>query len=286
MSTIEEKRMYGDQREGTVAYVASERGVATVRVSGDRVGRFGLAHRCEARDLATVDGAVVVATAEDVLVGPGEFEPLGLGPAVAVTTLDGGVLAGTPDGTVSRHADGAWSAVGAVEDVRALSGEFVAAAGGVFRVGDGLAGVGLADARDVAAGGTVLAATGDGLYRLGNGWLCEREGAFDVATTRETGPTGPGRASANAETGESAGAVADAHAADGETLYARTDGWTAVDLPVAESVVDVAYGECVYAATGPGTFLVEAAPDRTADGTGGWRPRSLGLPGISALAVA
>jgi len=266
MSAIEEKRIYGDHREETVISLATGQGVATVRISGDQVGRFGLEHRCRARDIATTDGAVVVATDEDVLVGPEPFESLAFGPAVAVSASDGGpTFAADETGAVARYDDGDWTAVGSVGEVHALSDEFVAAADGVFRIdGDDLTSVGLDATRDVTTdGGTPLAATDDGLYRLGNGWLREREGSFTAVTA------GQGQA----------------HAATADALYARDDEWTALDLSVAEPVVDVDYGECVYAATEPGTVLVEADPDRTADGGGGWRSRSIGLPDVSALAV-
>lgn len=269
MGDMEEDRIYADRRTETVGYLATGQGVATVRVSSDRVGRFSLAAACTARDVAAAaDGAVYVATDADVLVGPDEFDSLGFGPAVAVTTVDDTVLAADESGTVSRYADDEWTALGTVDDVRALSGNLVAAADGVSRVdGDELRHVGLANARDVAADGAPLAATDDGLYRLGNGWLAELEGPFTtVAVAGDAGET--------------------AHAATTEALYAReADAWTAVDLPVTEPVVDVAYGECVYAVTERGTFLVDADPETTPDGAGGWRSRSLGLPDVTALAV-
>ncbi|WP_436929831.1 HVO_0234 family beta-propeller protein [Halosimplex halobium] len=268
MSAIEEKRMYGDRREETVAYLATGQGVATVRVSGDQVGRFGLAHRTAARDVATTDGAVVVATDEAVLVGPDEFESLGFGPAVAVgTDREDDVLAADESGRVARYRDGEWTDLGTVGDVRAIADGFVAAADGVHRVdGADLVNAGLDAARDVATvDGVPLAATDDGLYRLGNGWLREREGSFRVV----------------------AGGGDHAHAATADELFERDgEAWTAVDLPVDEQVVSVDYGECVYAVTAGGTFLVEADPETTADGAGGWRSRSLGLPDVAALAVA
>jgi len=259
--------MYGDRREETVAYLATAQGVATVRVSGDQVGRFGLAHRTDARDVATVDGAVVVATDEAVLVGREEFEPLEFGPAAAVgTDREGDVLAAAESGRVARYRDGEWVDLGTVAAVRAIADGFVAAADGVWRVdGDGLVSAGLDAARDVAvADGVPLAATDDGLYRLGNGWLCEREGSFGAVAA------GGGHA----------------HAATADEFVER-DGeeWTSVDLPVEGPVVGVDYGECVYAVTAGGTFLVEADPETTADGAGGWRSRSIGLPNVAALAV-
>ncbi|MEF8851350.1 MAG: hypothetical protein V5A44_05245 [Haloarculaceae archaeon] len=290
MGEMDEDRVYDDRRRETVAYLATGQGVATVRVASDRVGRFSLTHQCTARDIAAAGERVYVATPEGVLAGgvgtdaetagavPGEFDSLEFPDAVTVTaaaTDDGepSVVAAGADGTVARYRDDAWHELGAVGEVRALSGEFVAASDGVYQlVGDEgdatLRHVGLDDARDVTGGAAPLVATGEGLYRLGNGWLCEREGAFAVVAT-----------------GDTAGGSC-AHAATDETLYARRDGeWTAVDLPVPGTVADVAYGECVYAVTGDGTFLVEADPERTADGAGGWRHRSLGLPDVAALAA-
>lgn len=281
---MDEDRVYDDRRRETVASLATGQGVATVRVASDRVGRFSLAHQCTARDVATTDERVYVATPEGVLAGDvgadaetagaaaGEFDSLGFADAVAVTASDT-VVAAAADGTVARYRGDAWHELGTVPEVRALSGSFVAASDGVYRiVGDAdntsLRHVGLDDARDVAGERVPMAATDDGLYRLGNGWLCERAGRFEVVAT-----------------GDTAGEPC-THAATGETLYARRDDeWTAVDLPVPGTVADVAYGECVYAVTHGGTFLVEADPEHTADGAGGWRHRSLGLPEVSGLAV-
>ena len=288
MADMDEARIYDDRRRETVAYLATGRGVATVQVASDRVGRFALVHRCVARDVAAAADRVYAATPEGVLATDAawsdagaageraapdraEFESLGFPDAVAVTMSDGAVLAADADGTVARHRDDAWEAVGAVEEVRALSNDLVAASDGVYRpVGGDLRNVGLDAVRDVAGTGVPLAATDDGLYRLGNGWLSEREGTFAVV--------GAGIVDGGPEER--------AHAATAETLYARDgDEWGPVDLPVEGTVADVAYGECVYTVTEDGTFLVEADPERTADGTGGWRHRSLGLPEVAALAV-
>jgi len=266
MGEMAEDRVYDERRGETVVYLATGQGVATVRVSSDRVGRFALARRCRARDVATVGDRVVVATAETVLAGPDPFESVGFGESVAVgTDGDGTPLAAGPDGTVARYRDSEWSSLGTVGDVRAIANGFVGAADGVFRVdGDALAPAGLADVRDVAAAGAPLAATDDGLYRLGNGWLREREGRFTVVATDAD----------------------HAHAAAAE-LFARESGdeWEAVTLPTDEPVADVGYGECPYVVTERGTFLIDADPERTPDGAGGWRSRSLGLPDVAALAV-
>lgn len=275
MGEMAADRVYGDRREETVAYVASSHGVATVRVAGDRVGRFGLVHRCVARDLASRDGRLYVATDEGVLGGHEEFKPTGFGRTGVAVTVDVDtdddtvtVLAADDGGTVSRLCDGEWTALGDVPEVRSLSGDMVAASDGLYRVvGGALEHVGLSDARDVTTGGAPLAATDDGLYRLGPGWTRDSEGAFTMV-------------------GADAGGQR-AHAATAETLDKREAAdWRPVDLPVDEQVVDVAYGECAYAVTRDGTFLVEATPEDTADGTGGWRSRALGLPDVTAVAVA
>jgi len=279
MGEMAEDRVYDERRGETVAYVATGQGVATVRVSSDRVGRFALAERCLARDIASIDGRVFVATDDTVLAGPDPFEPVGFGASVAVgADGNGAVLVADPAGTVSRYRDGEWRSLGTVGEVRAIADGFVAAADGVFRVdGDALASVGLADARDVAVASAPLAATDDGLYRLGNGWLREREGEFGVVAAADD------RAAANG------GAPNDgpAHAATAETLFAReaSGEWAPVDLPTDERVADVAYGECPYVVTERGTFLIDADPERTPDGAGGWRSRALGLPDVTALAV-
>jgi hypothetical protein len=68
------------------------------------------------------------------------------------------------------------------------------------------------------------------------------------------------------------------HLSEDGDLYERSEnGWRRCDLPVAEPVADVAYGESAYAVTEDGTFLANAGD--------GWRHRSLGLPGVVGLAV-
>lgn len=266
MSTIDEKRVYGDREGATPAFVATGVGVARVAVSADLVGEFAVVHRCTALDVAA-GGVVAVATDEDVLVGDGEsFETTGFGPAVGVAATAETVVAVGTDGRVADRpvgdadgaaaAEGAWRTLGEVPDARAVDGGLVAAAGGVYRT-DGTH-VGLDDARDVAGGDTAapLAATGDGLYRLGNGWLDEASGEFRAVAVR----------------GERA------HAATTERLYERHDGeWTGRDVP-ATPLAAVGHGpDAVYAVTRDGTFLVDAGD--------GWRTRSLGLPDVRALAV-
>jgi hypothetical protein len=280
---IDEKRIYDEARERTVAYVATGQGLASVELSGDQVGRFGLAHRGRARDVAAGDGIVYAVTEADVVAGPGGgastggengdgpatgsglFGGTGFGGGVAVAFADA-PLAADGSGWVSRYGGEEWSVVGSVEGVREMDGDLVAAAEGVYRVGpEGLDYVGLDDVRDVAAAGVPLAATGDGLYRLGNGWQRALDGEFTTVAA-------DGRR---------------AHAATAGRLYAREEAgeWRPRSLPVEEPVADVAYGECVYVVTGSGTVLVDADPESTPDGAGGWRSRSLGLTDVAAMVV-
>ena len=259
--SLSEKRMYGRTRPETHAYVASGLGVTRVETAGGQIGRFSLVKRCGARDIAGANGEVAVATDESVLVSTAEgFAETGFGPATAVGYGDDLLAAG--DGRVSRYDDGEWQELGTVDDVRAIDGGLLGAAGGVYAL-PGCDRVGLAEVTDVAAG---YAATADGLYRRdGTEWVEIRSGEHGVV----------------AHDGERV------HAADTDSLVELVDGaWTPCDLPVRERVVDVAYGQDSYAITEDGTFLVDTDDDATADGRGGWRSRSLGLPRVVGVAVA
>ncbi|WP_254272844.1 HVO_0234 family beta-propeller protein [Haloarcula marina] len=263
--SLSEKRMYGETRPETHAYVSSGLGVTRVETAGGQIGRFSLAERCSARDIAGSSGEIAVATDESVLVSTDDgFAPAGFGSATAVGYDDNGLLA-AGSGRVARYADGEWADLGSIEGVRAIDGDLLGAADGVYRLPD-CERLGLADVRDVAPG---YAATADGLYRRdGDDWAEVRSGAH--------------------------GAVASdgqrTHAADDEdALYELVDGeWRECDLPVRERVVDVTYGRAddAYAVTENGTVLVETTDEATADGRGGWRQRSLGVPDVTGIAVA
>lgn len=255
-STLDEKRVYGEKTGGTELYVASSLGVAVVSVSADLVGEFTLARRCTARDVAAGPDRLAVATDQDVLVSEeGGYTETGFGPAVAVGADGGRLLAADPDGEIGSY-DGDWTALGATGDVRAIDGGLVAARDGVYRVGDGVSGVGLSDVRDVAARGTPLAATGDGLYYLGPGWAKALDGSFEVV----------------ARAGERA------HAATSDALYERGgDDWTEREVPVENAIADVTHGEGIYAVTEDGTVLVDAGD--------GWRDRALGLRDVTGIAI-
>ncbi len=272
MSDITEKRVYGDDAGATEVVVAAGIGVVSVSVSAGRIGRFGVAHRCSPRDVAAADDRLAVATAEDVLLRrEGEFTPAGFGPAVAVGTHEGAVLAADDDGRIARHdhdADG-WSDTDALDAdgwtdvdtldarVRAIDGPLLATDAGVYRVGGDDAAIrpaGLDAATDVAAAGP-YAATDGGLYTLGNGWMRAIEAPIETVA---------------AASREHAYAV-------GGRLYGYHDGdWRVVDLPAGRPVADVAVEERAYAISEGGTLL--AGPD--------WRSRSLGVADVAGIAVA
>ena len=273
MSTLSEKRVYAEQGEPTPVYVAAEQGLVRAKLSGDAVGEFSLRYRCTARDVGLgADGLLAVATTEATLAGgdDDELHETGFGAAVAVSFHEpaGTLVAAADDGRVARlpldaldagaTADD-WTELGRVGAVRALDAPLVAADDGVHRIRDGeLDAAGLDDARDVTSRGAPLAATGAGLYELGNGWMVAREAAHDVV----------------AGDGEHAHAVA----ADG-TLLARTGReWEAVQFG-ATAPVDVGYtADGVVAVTVSGSLHVDAGD--------GWRSRSLGVTDVSGIAVA
>ncbi|MFB6304203.1 MAG: hypothetical protein ABEH47_03480, partial [Haloferacaceae archaeon] len=156
-----------------------------------------------------------------------------------------------------------WEPLGRTGGVRAVDAGLVAAADGVRRVTpEGLAHAGLADVRDVAGGGRPLAATGDGLYALGNGWLSLLDGPF-----RAVAAAPDGRATAV-----------------GDGAYVRAERgaeWRRIDLPDgvdAADVADAAHGPAArYAVTVDGTVLADAGD--------GWRRRALGVTEVRRLAV-
>lgn len=275
-----------------VAHRCAARDVAVGTVAADRRA-----------PLVAVDGRspsarrarlVAVAADEDVFVAPVDdadpenpgalsFADTGFGPATAVDSDS--LLAGDADGRVARFeagggggdedggapaTDGEWVTLDEVGGVRALDGDLVAAADGVHRVrDDGLASVGLDDARDVATGGdgvAPLAATGSGLYKLGNGWMEVLDGAVDAVVASADGR---------------------AHAVSGGDLFGRGDGgaWTTIPVPVDEDVAAVGHGvAATYAVTEAGTFLVRADGGRD-EGDADWRHQVLGLREVGGVAV-
>ncbi|MFB6167856.1 MAG: hypothetical protein ABEJ43_03315 [Haloferacaceae archaeon] len=260
MSSIDEKRVYDDREGANVCYLATRVGAVRVAVSDDLVGEYGVVHRGEVRDVAVGGGVLVVATEEDVVV---DGEATGVGAARAVGTDPAGEpLAVRDDGTVCRPGDGD---LGRVPDARAVDGGLVAAPDGVYRVGDGVRPAGLDDVRDVAGGGTPLAATADGLYALGPGWTRRATGGFAAVAH---GPDGPVALDDEGEVRR------------GEGTDSADEAWSRLPaLPDSVAPVDCGRGVGVtYVAGEEGRFAVRV------DG-GEWRTRSLGTPGVRRLIV-
>lgn len=255
---LAEKRVFTRHGDSTDVFVAADIGVVSVAVSGDRIGRYGVVHRCSPVDIAAAPGRLCVATTEDVVVSDGgRFTTTGFGPSVAVAAGPG-IMAAAPDGRVARYDGDTWTPVGELDaEIRAIAGDLVATSAGVYRIAGTVSHVGLRDVRDVATDGRPLAATADGLYHLGNGWMAAADGDFlTVATDGNR-----------------------AHAATARRVFElRNDQWATVELPSAEMPVAFAYGPAVFGVTADGTLLVDAGS--------GFRAHRLGLPGVVGMASA
>ena len=264
--SLDEKRVYGDKRDQTSVFVASDMGVTRVEVAGDQIGRFSLEHGGTATSIAGADGQLVVGTESDVLVGTGEgFAETNFGEAAVVGLDDGTPLAVAPDGTVARLEGDDWVTVGSVTGPRRMDGNLLATKDGVVRVAAGLYDMDAGPAvRDVAAAGP-YAATADGLLSYADDeW--ERVAGGDCTLV--------------ASDGERAHAVSE----DG-LLVRRDDGWEVHDLPAETALADLAYGESLSAVSADGTVFVYADPELSPDGQGGWGSRALGVRNVVGLAV-
>ena len=287
--SIEEKRVYAGTAGRTDAYVATESGVVRVALSADKIGAFDMVARDEARDAAVLPrrdapDILGVATAEGLRIAPvGDelafetvaVEPVGSDPLVAVGVDRGAFLVALETGEIDRvelgdgDSEPTGASVGTVPEPRAIDGPLVAAGDGIYQVtGAGRAeldAVGLDDARDVAGAGMPLAATGAGVYWLGNGWMTALSGDADAVAA-----DGDGHAMA---------------VVDGD-LFVHGDGddwdgatWTVADLPVAETPVALGYGPGIsVAVTDAGTLCVDAGD--------GWRHQVVGVRGVAGVALA
>jgi hypothetical protein len=273
----EERNLFTRSRESTAAYVASDLGVVRVDLAPDRIGEFSLVERCNARGVAAGDALVAVATPEEVLLDRGDgFTDRGFGDAVAVGVDGGTVYAAAPGGEIGRldasaESSDSWEAVGTAGEPRRFDGALLAAGDGVYRVGDGLEPLGLGSAEDVAAAGP-YAASGDGLFRRTDGdWQQEYEGAASIV----------------AADGERAHAVGKSGLLERVSDESAGDAtrWERLATPGNAVPVDLAYGACLYAVTAAGEFLLAAKKEQATDGQGGWRTRTLGVRGVTGLAV-
>jgi hypothetical protein len=261
---LSEKRMYGEKRDRTELFVGSALGVTRVELAGDQVGRFSLVRRDTVTAIAGKAGKLVVGTDEDVLVGTGEeFVPTGFGPAATVSVPDGVPVAAGPDGTVARLEGDDWETAGSVTNPRRADGDLLVASDGVYRVDDGLTALGGGDVRDVAAAGP-YAATGEGVMRYDGEWKRAVEGDCTLVAADGDRVTA---------------------ASDEGLLVRREGGWQIRERPVDAPLADLAHGECLYAVTADGTVLIDADPELTPDGQGGWRSRALGVREVVGLAV-
>lgn len=263
-TALDERRLMGEARDRTVAYVASSLGLTRVEIAGDQIGRFSLVHRGRTTSVAGGGGKLVAGTAEEVLIGTDEeFVPSGFGPAEAVGLADGRPVAVGPSGAVARLVGDDWERVGSVVGPSRMDGDLLVASNGVYRVGEDLTALGGEAVRDVAVAGP-YAATAEGLFRHDDGWQQEQAGDCTLVAGR----------------GERV------HAICGADLLERDDGeWSAGSCPAEAAIAGLAHGESLYAVTADGTFLVRAAPEITPDGRGGWRSRALGVPEVTGLAV-
>ncbi|WP_144796380.1 HVO_0234 family beta-propeller protein [Halorubrum depositum] len=294
--SIEEKRVYAGTAGRTDAYVATGSGVVRVALSADKVGAFDMVAREPARDVAVLprDDApdlVGIATPDGLRVAPvgddPEFDPIAADadPVVAVGVHDGAFLLAGEDGGIDRIAiggaasDPTATSIGTVSEPRAIDGPLVAAGDGVYQVtgsdgagGElGLTAVGLDDARDVAGAGMPLAATGSGLYWLGNGWMTALEGTAEAVAA-----DGDGHAMAVVD--------GDLRLHTGDAPESEVSGWDAetwriADLPVDEAAVALGYGPGIsVVVTAAGTLCVDAGD--------GWRHQVVGVRDVAGVALA
>lgn len=202
MDAIEEKRVFAGGNGPVRAYLASADGVLEVRLSGGRVGGFSLVNSQPATDVDVAGGELVVATDDDVLVGPPEgLEEVGVGPVQTVGRHSGRIAATTGDELFVSDGTG-WDQCSTEGDLLAVDPPFAAGPAGVFRIHDGeLESVGLEAVRDIVAGPQPVAATAAGVYVLANGWERRLEtpvervdtGQSIVALTADDTVVGPDR---------------------------------------------------------------------------------------------
>lgn len=241
--------------------LAAEIGVVSVSVARGRVGGFGVRRRCRARDVAVVDGRVVAATADDVVV---DGEKTDFGTAVAVGGDGrGSALAADDGGGVSRWNGTTWTPLGRITSAGTIAEGYVAASEGLYRVErDGPAREWAGGVRDVAGGDRPVAATDSGVLERDGGWT---DAIGVAARTVAVEPGGRGLA-----------------VGQGARLRRADGGWTRLpDLPTGTGTpVDCGVtADAAYVVTDAGTLHAFGVSERS------WRTHDLGVPGVGALAV-
>lgn len=291
----EDRSLFERGPETSTLFVASEPGLASIDVAGDRIGTFELAIDRPANCVAAADNLVAVGTPDDVLVDdgggagftsllPGATEGSipstgGTDAPVCAIGVDGTrVVFATDDGAVfvceTARDPPSWHHAGTVRDPRRADGRLVATASGVAAVGTDVQHLGLADVRDVTqgapvdgeanSGGVAYAATAAGIHRFVDGdWVKEHDLPASVV----------------------AGTAGRVFAVDESGILERTgDGWEYRESPPVVPV-DLAAGETLSGVTADGTVLLAADAAQTSDGHRGWRTQALGLSGVAGVAV-
>jgi hypothetical protein len=295
----EKRNLFAEPREQTAAYVASDLGVVRVDLAPDRIGEFSLVERCAATAVAASGSIVAAGTESAVLVDTGDgFQASGFGPAVAVGVDGTTVVAAGPDGEVcqidcSSAADWErgesaddrpdWEYTGTTQNCRRFDGRLLGAEGGIYWVRDDgeleWVGIGLEGVRDVSSTGP-FAATDDGLYRYGGEeWHREHDGDASIVASDGQRVHAIDRDGLLERTVDRSGRAGDRERSSG------AEGWERRTLPDGTQPVDLAYGASLCAVTDDGEFLVAPAGEQATDGQGGWRSRSIGVRGVSGLAV-
>lgn len=272
----DERHLFGESRETTVGFLASEMGILRVELAPDRLGGFGIVERCQGTAIAAAGGTLVVGSHEDVLSRTGEseeFTRLGFGEAAAVGLGNDRLLAASPRGAVAAvptaetaGTDTEWESVAEVTDPRAFDGTLLATGSGVVRVGQTAENLGLENVNDV-----VQTETSDtySLLAGGDGGLF----GYDTDSWEQL----LDRPIAQLTRGESA---VFAVTEDGAVLKQSDTGWSELPVPEGYSAVAVATAGSTYVLTEGGEMLIAAESTVATDGVGGWQSQPLGVESV------
>jgi hypothetical protein len=313
----DERQLFGEERETTVGYVASEMGVVRIDLAGDRIGSYSLLERCRATAIATAGAVVAVGTDEDVLVDvgdTGECQRLHFGPAVAVGIDGDTVFAAGPEGELGRFEGVSnWFRTQREDGIEHDSG--VQDGAGVHE------GAGLQEGAEIPNDEPTTPwetlGTVSGPNRMASQYLAADAGVFELGESVDglglsavadvaTDDGDENAVLAGTEHGLSrrAGDATDWSSldtepvrrvvADGDYLTITDEGivreragegWRELSLPTDDQIVDIARGESLYAVTSGGDLCMAASSDKTSDGYDGWRSQPVGVRDVVGLAV-